>query len=137
MRTSAGDAVEPPPFTRVPDNPSDAVLIDAVSHGSVPAFVALFDRTSPAVSAEVAGLLPGTGQRCEVLAASYLEVWWLAGCHTEPGIDVVEWVKAIARRRIADIHISAEWDGVRPRPSYAQLELAGLLRRPVDDLLRS
>jgi hypothetical protein len=115
-----------------PTDGSDAALMDAISRGSVPAFVALYDRTSAAVGAMLATLPTGAGRPAEIFAASYLEVWWLAGCHTEPGVDAVAWITDIVRRRIAEARIDP---GIveNPRPDYAQLELTELLRGPVPD----
>jgi hypothetical protein len=113
----------------IPRDGSDAFLINAISRGSASAFIELFDRTAVAVRT---ALPPGAGQWDEILAATYLEVWWLAGCHTGRDLDAVEWITGIARRRIAEVRIGA---GHSPS-GYARLELAALLRRPVDDLVR-
>ncbi|MEU8659406.1 hypothetical protein [Actinoplanes philippinensis] len=114
---------------------SDADLIASVSRSSVSAFAQIIDRTSPAVQDLLTALPIDEGQRVELLAATYLEVWWLAGCHTESGLDVVEWIIDIARRRIADAPVSPGSSGETrdpgtARPGYASLELAALLRRP-------
>lgn len=112
----------------VPSEESDASLLEAVSRGSVPAFEELFTRTSGPVRAVLATLAVDAGQVAEILAASYVEVWWLAGCHTEPGVDAVGWITGIARRRAAEA-------GNAPAQAspygYARLELAALLRHPV------
>ncbi|WP_433832472.1 hypothetical protein ACQP2E_16225 [Actinoplanes sp. CA-015351] len=112
----------------------DGVLIEWISQGSKPAFAALFDRTQADVRAVLSVLPPGSGQRDEVLAATYLEVWWLAGCHSEPDVDVVAWLFGIAQRRMAELRCRVDGVVANPRPSYAQLELAALLGRPVSSL---
>ena len=120
---------------------SDSILIERISSGSLPAFATLFDRTSEAARAELAAGLPGTGRAGAILAASYVEVWWLAGCRRRPKLDATTWVTGIVRRRVADacrtiprqVRDAALED---PRPSYAELEVAALLRRPVGHLLR-
>lgn len=111
---------------------SDSLLIDLISQGSLPAFAALFDRTSGAVRAELASL-SGTAAFSHVLASSYLEVWWLAGCHRAPGIDATSWIISIVRRRLGEALRAMPGS---PRPSYSELEMAALLRRPVSDLSR-
>ena len=121
---------------------TDSDLIDMISRGSVPAFVALFDGTADTVRAELAHDLPGSTRINEVLAAAYLEVWWLAGCHRTVPADVIGWITGIARRRIAEASRgTAQRTGHTPledpRPSYAELEVATLLRRPVDRLLHT
>ena len=106
---------------------SDATLVELISCGSVPAFATLFARTSAAARAELVARLPDAGRADEILAASYVEVWWLAGCHRAPEVDVTTWITGIVRRRAAEL---PTWEG--PRPSYAELEFAAILRRSVD-----
>jgi hypothetical protein len=121
----------------IPREDGDASLMSAISRGSASAFAELYDRTSPAVRTAVAALSPDAGQRDEVIAASYLEVWWLAGCHTGHDLDAVEWITGIARRRIVDAGIGGRpSSGGGTSPGYARLELAALLRRPADELVR-
>ncbi|MEU4427393.1 hypothetical protein AB0F81_42780 [Actinoplanes sp. NPDC024001] len=134
MRASARGPFQPSPVTVIGDGSSEVVLLDAVSRGSVPAFLALVDRTSAAVRAVLAEIPPGHG-RNEILAASYLEVWWLAGCHLEADLDVTAWITGIARRRVADAGIDPPAQGERLGPGYAELEFAALFRRPVGDPL--
>ena len=118
---------------------SDSTLIELISRGSVPAFVALFDRTVEAVRAELAAL-SDDARFGQVLASTYVEVWWLAGCHRAPGIDATDWLTGIVRRRIDDALRGTTRQGMDPaaqgpRPSYSELEMAALLRRPVGNLL--
>jgi len=119
---------------------SDSILIERISRGSMPAFAALFDRTSEAARAELTAGPTGAGRPGEILAASYVEVWWLAGCRRTPKIDATGWIIGIVRRRIAEAGraIPRRGGGAAledPRPSHAELEVASLLRRPVDRLL--
>ncbi|WP_052720957.1 hypothetical protein [Actinoplanes rectilineatus] len=118
------------PSTTVSGDSSDAVLLEAVSQGSVPAFRALVERTSVAVGALLAELLPDCAWRDEILAATYLEVWWLAGCRIQPDVDATDWIVAIARRRAVETRTDLEPDGEGPRTGYAQREFATLLRSP-------
>jgi hypothetical protein len=120
----------------------DSTLIGLISRGSVPAFVELFDRTSEGARAELAAHVPETSQRGEIFAASYVEVWWLAGCHHTPEVDATAWIAGIVRRRIEEAARGMSRHGTHaasegPRPSHAELEIAALLGRPVDDLLRA
>ena len=143
---SRDDAGRPPPDVRPDIGPaatnceqaSDSILIERISRGSVTAFAALFDRTSEAARAELAAGLPGAG---EILAASYVEVWWLAGCLRTSKTDATGWITGIVRRRAAEAGRAIQRQGRAaaledPRPSPAELEVASLLRRPVDRLLR-
>ncbi|GIF43386.1 hypothetical protein [Actinoplanes xinjiangensis] len=124
-----------------PPHHSDVFLVDAVSRGNTAAFIQLFDRTSAVIRTVVETLPLSAVQRDEILAASYLEVWWLAGCHIDPDLDVVEWITGIVRRRVAELRIGGR-PLSEPRTAggsphgYARLELAALLHRPVDDLVR-
>ncbi len=121
----------------------DSRSIEAISGGSRPAFAALLDRTSGAVRAAPAGRVRHPARAAEVFAATYVEVWWLAGCHVAPTIDVLGWITCILRRRIADAQLTPECGATGPatlngdlRPSYLELELVALLGRPVDHLTR-
>ena len=145
MRRSAHEPVFPvmPTEVRSPvadfEQSSDSLLVEAISRGSVPAFAVLFDRTSHLVRAELAVLPPETGQRSEVLAATYLEVWWLAGCRTGPERIVADWIVGVVRRRIAEARAGLDQRDIRglagrTKPSYAELELAALLHCPVSCL---
>ena len=122
-------------------NARDQLTIAAISRGSREAFVALFDRTSVAIRAELALGLPDVDEARPVFAATYVEVWWLAGCHSGPEVDAMEWIRRILHRRIAEVDrnvkqrsrtpAAASNVAVDPRPNCAELELAALLRRPV------
>jgi hypothetical protein len=120
----------------------DQPTVAAISRGSRDAFVSLFDRTSDAVRAELALRLSDVDRAATVFAATYVEVWWLAGCHSGPELDAMEWIRQILRRRIADVEPNAGQRLRMPpaasdpavvdlRPSCAQLELASLLGRPI------
>jgi hypothetical protein len=115
---------------------TESALIDLISRGSVPAFAALVDRTSDAVRAELSVDPAFPARANELLAATYLEVWWLAGCRPARGDDVTAWIIGIARRRIAEASRGAAQRTATegPRPSYAELEIATLLGRPINQL---
>jgi len=121
---------EQPSTPGISGDTSDVALLEAVSRGSVPALLALVDRTSPAVRAELARHLPGRDGQDELLAATYLEVWWLAGCH-EAGAGVTAWITGIARRRAAEIRTGTMPNTGQPRPDRARREFAALFHRPV------
>lgn len=121
-------------FATEPPGPELDRLIEQISRGSQDAFVTLFDHTSPAVLVRLASCLPDPKRAIVVLSAVYVEVWWLAGCHTEPAFDVAAWIDKIAERRISDEPRSRPRaaGAVDPRSLYAPLELAALLGRPVE-----
>jgi hypothetical protein len=74
-----------------------------------------------------------------VLAGTFVEVWWLAGCHVDPDADVMAWIDEIVQRRIADSRPGAPLSADSAPPSrgilsawWAQgvgVELARLLSR--------
>jgi hypothetical protein len=110
-------------------------IVEAVSRGSQEAFVMLFDRTAGTIRAELTARLPDPEQRVPMLAATYVEVWWLAGCHRGAESDVTRWIRGILDRRIADAHrATGRHVSGEPRPSRAELELAELLGQPIDSL---
>jgi hypothetical protein len=129
----------PPGVPASADPPTDEKLeppiVGAISRGSQEAFVMLFDRTAGTIRAELTARLPDSEQRIPILAATYVEVWWLAGCHRGAEPDVTRWIRGILDRRIADAH-RATGQPVKgePRPSRSELELADLLGRPIDRL---
>ncbi|GAA2624618.1 RNA polymerase sigma factor [Paractinoplanes durhamensis] len=108
---------------------SDSALVELISRGNTRAFAALVDRTVAAVRAA----LPVETRINEILASSYVEVWWLAGCRPAPESDVTSWITGIVRRRAADASRGRPPDGADDalRPSTAELELATILGRPV------
>jgi DNA-directed RNA polymerase specialized sigma24 family protein len=118
----------------------DRPMVEAISRGSREAFVMLFDSTSGALRAELTSWLPDAERAVAVFAATYVEVWWLAGCHGRSDIDVTDWLRWILHRRITDVcrnggphpPPTTSNTGVDRWPGYAALELAALLGRSVE-----
>jgi hypothetical protein len=117
------------------------VLIDQISRGSRAAFVMLFDQTCGPVRDTLAARLPDPHWVSAVLAATYVEVWWLAGCRAGRHGEAVAWIDAIVQRRIgevlrsegrSDLSVSASGTAA-VRARYAVLELAALLGRPAEN----
>ncbi|WP_250009785.1 hypothetical protein [Actinoplanes sp. M2I2] len=137
-------ALDPRPLTRAVENleqASDSTLIELISRGNVPVFVALFDRTVDVVRTDLADF-PDDIRSGQILASSYVEVWWLSGCHRAPEAEATSWITGIVRRRVAEARremAQPDLDAAVPglRPSYSELEMAALLRRPVGDLRAS
>jgi hypothetical protein len=73
-----------------------------------------------------------------VLAGTFVEVWWLAGYHVDPGVDVMVWIEAIVQRRVTDSRPAALSAAISAAPGVGSLggmwaqsvevELAGLLK---------
>jgi hypothetical protein len=110
-------------------------IMDAISGGSREAFVALFDRTAGFISVELTACLADADERAAILAATYVEVWWLAGCRSSADPDVPQWIRRILHRRVKAAHRAVSPPtGWQQRPSRAELELATLLDRSIDRL---
>jgi hypothetical protein len=120
----------PPSADPKPEGLLESAAVEAISRGSHQAFAALFDRTAKTFAADLTARLPDPRRRVAVLAATYVEVWWLAGCRSDADADVVQWISHILERRIADTDRAPN----DPGHSRAEHELADLLDRPIDDL---
>ncbi|MFF5296242.1 hypothetical protein [Paractinoplanes globisporus] len=101
------------------------------------AFAELFDRCAGPVLSGLCAQVSDPRRVAGVLAGTFVEVWWLAGCHTDPGTDVMAWIDGIVRRRVADTRPAEPADpaasGVDPFGALwaqgVEVELACLLRR--------
>ena len=110
-------------------------LMGPISRGSRDAFVTLFDHTRDAIRAGIGSRLPDPRCAAAVFAATYVEVWWLAGCNTGPDADVLAWIDRIAERRSTEAQPNPPGDdALGPQHLRAVLELSSLLGRPVDPL---
>ncbi|WIM97324.1 hypothetical protein ACTOB_000832 [Actinoplanes oblitus] len=113
----------------------ESAALEAISRGSHEAFAALFDRTAKDLAADLTARLPEPRQRIAILAATYVELWWLAGCRSDAESDTAQWINRIMDRRIADWRRDP---AVPPHHesglSRAEHELAELLGRPIEDL---
>lgn len=119
---------------------SVSTLVDLISQGSEAALAVVIERTSGVVRVALPASFAAWSRSSEVLAATYLEVWWLAGSHGGPEADVMDWIIGIARRRYDDMAGGVSDSGTPPsdgglRPSHAEVEIAALLRRPLSELL--
>jgi hypothetical protein len=110
-------------------------LLSGVSGGDVTAFRILVDRTARHVRAALTELQLGRDGQDEILAATYLEVWWLAGCHDQPDAHVVGWIVGIAKRRAAKIATDCGPDSEGPHAGHAQVEFAMLFHHPISEVL--
>ncbi|WP_436523624.1 hypothetical protein [Actinoplanes sp. HUAS TT8] len=118
---------KPPTELRLDDS-SPSPTMEAISRGSHEAFAVLFDRTCAAVAADLTARVAEPRRRTAILAATYVEVWWLAGCRSDADADETQWIRSILDRRVTEPH--------RPEagPGRAERELADLLGRPVEEL---
>jgi hypothetical protein len=77
-------------------------LLRRVADDDHGAFHELFHRVSGPVSSRVRRQVPDPLRVSGVVAGTFVEVWWLAGCHVDPDTDVMAWINKIVRRRVAD-----------------------------------
>jgi DNA-directed RNA polymerase specialized sigma24 family protein len=77
-------------------------LLRRVADDDRDAFGELFHRVSGPVSSRVRRQVPDPIRAAGVVAGTFVEVWWLAGCHVDPDTEVMAWINNIVRRRVAD-----------------------------------
>jgi hypothetical protein len=106
-------------------------LVRRIAHDDRAAFVELFDDCSALVLSDLRARVPDPDRVTAVLAGTFVEVWWLAGCHVSPDMDVITWLDRIVERRIVDSRPApAELRSGPPWTRGNEVELAGLLGRP-------
>ena len=104
------------------------------------AFTTLYDDTCGRLRDDLEARLGDRTWAAGVIVATYVEVWWLAGRHADPGSDTVGWMNDIVERRVAEgpppSRCAERGKGslADPRSDYAEIELAGLLGCPVGAL---
>jgi hypothetical protein len=93
-------------------------LIRRVADDDLGAFGELFDHCSGLVLSGLRGQVSDPYRVAAVLAGTFVEVWWLAGCHIDPDTNVMAWIGEIVQRRVADSRPAS--------PSSADLASPGL-----------
>lgn len=114
-------------------------LVRRIADDDRDAFGELFDRCSGQVWRCLGRQVVDPHRAGRVLAGTFVEVWWLAGCHVDQGTDVVAWIEEIVARRVADSQPAALATAIAASPEVGllgaqwaqgvELELAGLLGR--------
>jgi hypothetical protein len=114
-------------------------LVRRIAHDDRSAFVELFDQCSGLVVDDLQERVPDRHRVAGILAGTFVEVWWLAGCHMDPDTDVMRWLGEIVQRRVKDSRPAAPSlsDPAVPGPNLIspawtqgiEVELAGLLGR--------
>ncbi|GID90654.1 hypothetical protein Adi01nite_00660 [Amorphoplanes digitatis] len=99
----------------------------------------MFDQISGLVLPSLRGQVSDRHRVAGVLAGTFIEVWWLAGCHVDPDTDVLAWIDEIVQRRVADSRPATPSSADPTSPDRGvlgalwahsiEVELAGLLRR--------
>jgi DNA-directed RNA polymerase specialized sigma24 family protein len=77
-------------------------LLRRVAASDQNAFVLLYDATSGQVRQQVRAALSAGDAVDAVVAATFLQVWWLAPLYNPDDADVPAWISAIVSGRIAD-----------------------------------
>lgn len=98
------------PFERTIGSPSDPGddsadlrrLVQRIAADDRNAFAELFDRVSGPLSSGLRSQVPDPVRAAGIVAGTFVEVWWLAGCHVAADTDVLAWINEIVRRRVAD-----------------------------------
>jgi DNA-directed RNA polymerase specialized sigma24 family protein len=104
-------------------SPRDTVLVTRIAGGDRGAFRILYQRFHRPVETHVRRI-PIAADVPSIVAATFVEVWWLARHHT--GGEVRGWVLGIADRRAADRRGGPVGDWPQPRES-SHVALAQLL----------
>ncbi|RZU51193.1 hypothetical protein EV385_2998 [Krasilnikovia cinnamomea] len=114
-------------------------LIRRIADDDRGAFAELFDRCSGLVLSDLRGQVSDRHRVAGVFAGTFVEVWWLAGCHIEPDTDVMAWIDEIVQRRVVDSRPAALQSADPDSSGFgsldalwgqrAEVELAGLFRR--------
>lgn len=81
------------------------------------AFVLLYDAMSGRVRRQVAAAMASGDAVDAVVAATFLQVWWLAPLYRSDDADVPAWISGIAASRIADRQANA-----MPMQSHAEVD---------------
>jgi DNA-directed RNA polymerase specialized sigma24 family protein len=79
-------------------------LLHRVAGADRSALAELYRIVSADVRVQVEHTLPDPGDVDAVMAATFVEVWWLARGHAGSHLDVRVWIRAIASRRAGDRH---------------------------------
>ena len=114
-------------------------LVRRIADDDRDAFCELFDRCSGPVWLYLGRQVVDPYRAAGVFAGTFVEVWWLAGCHVGQGTDVLAWIEQIVRRRVADSRPAALAAAIAAAPEVGllgahwpqrfELELTRLLRR--------
>jgi len=75
-------------------------LVRRISDDDGGAFVELFDLLSGPLYDRLRSRLSDPPRAAAIITATFVEVWWLAGCHAGPDADVMMWINLIVERRV-------------------------------------
>ncbi len=96
-------------------------LMRRVAASDRTAFVALYDAMVSQVRQQATAELSAGDAVDAVVAATFLQVWWLAPLYYAEDTDVPAWISAIAAGRIADRRRNAVFTPVVAGPAHERL----------------
>lgn len=103
------------PDDRVEEEPMTQ-LVRRIAASDKSAFAVLYDAMSSQVRGQALAALSSGDAVDAVVAATFLQVWWLAPLYNPDRADVATWISAVAAERIADRRRHA------PAPSAADVD---------------
>ncbi|GAA2532805.1 hypothetical protein [Winogradskya humida] len=109
-------------------------LMEQVSRGDREAFAILYEHTSGPVRDRIQAHLVHRHATTTLVAAVYVEVWWLAGCYAGPASGVTGWIHGIAERRLRDRRPQPPVPAASTERTIEVRELADLLGRAPEEL---
>jgi DNA-directed RNA polymerase specialized sigma24 family protein len=108
---------EPPSLEDITSGESVTQLMRRVAASDRTAFVALYDAMSGHVREQAMAELSARDIVEAVVAATFLQVWWLAPLYYADDADGPAWISAIAAGRIADRRRNAVFTPVVAGPA--------------------
>jgi len=110
-----------------------ALLMQQMAAGDRAAFGDVYDLLSGDVRRRAQATLTDARDVDAVVAATFLQVWWLAALHDGQADDTRRWISLVAVGRIAERHrttaVSTLMPGASEYDETVGLIMAGLLRR--------
>lgn len=89
-------------------------LLHRVACADCSAIAELYGIVSADIRVQVEQTVPDPGDVDAVMAATFVEVWWLARGHAASHPDVRAWIRAIASRRSSERNCSGAGAGASP-----------------------
>jgi hypothetical protein len=115
----------------------DSRVLDTLLHRAAcadcSAIAELYRIVSADIRAQVEQTVPDPGDVNAVMAATFVEVWWLARGHAASHPDVRAWIRAIASRRSSERTRSGAGAGASPIDISGSHATCDAIASPVQD----
>lgn len=82
-------------------------LVRRIAGDDRDAFAEFLEHFSGPVGRRVGRQVADPHRFADIVAGTFIEVWWLAGGHVDPDTDVMMWINEIVRRRVANSRSTA------------------------------